>query len=738
MAEEIILKRIDQLLTADIEDTSPIMFGIGTNIFKTTFASIKGAIQGDFITDLSYNLLDFQNELVTQGNENVYLNQKNVTINTGQLVFIRFKRILTSGNLSLDTYLIPLGEGVYNPLGASVSYNELILLQREETTVDQNEANTVTYTVTSLNQINTASPAFDFTDTDLVYFVDLDGDLYRFIGANGSYGDGQLQMTLNDLQLVAGAQEVTVDSVLNTVSNNPISNSATATEFKRTNFDSFELSSNLSSEQDFLDTNYRFLRKNINTTVNITLGSNVPNDYNCEGISQLDTIQVQALSGNTLIAPFGTTIGQGEYFRIRRVSSTVFSLEITKGFESGGVTSVNNQTGSVFLTADDIDETITRKYATGNELEPGDNISQLTNDEGYLTSVATANIDAEAVTNSKLSNMPEGTFKARITASGQPQDIPLIDAPINTATQNALDAINSSIGSIGSSTGGPESFVRTTTADDQTLNDGTFTILDYDTTTTNNDTANYSVSTDGRITVSNDGIYDISAGVVLRSGLITAAEVTGIGIFVNNQIVAFDSNSNILVADAQRAHTISTQINVNSGDIVDVRAFIQSAAGGTLDFLAVLLPVIFGNTATQVNNLSISKNSDGSVQSDFNETDNTSAAFIQNADVKQDKRTNTTVTKTNDTYTLQASDVDKRLFIPAPCTVIVPNGLAANLEFQGKQTGTGNVEFVAETGGTLNVNAAFQKFTEGNTAYWGIITLGNDEADLLGTLKLAE
>lgn len=124
-------------------------------------------------------------------------------------------------------------------------------------------------------------------------------------------------------------------------------------------------------------------------------------------------------------------------------------------------------------------------------------------------------------------------------------------------------------------------------------------------------------------------------------------------------------------------------------------------------------------------------------QADLEQTDVNAPDFVKNADVKQDKRTNVTVTKTNDTYTLQASDVDKRLFIPAPCTVIVPNGLAANLEFQGKQVGTGDVEFVAETGGTLNVNAAFQKFTEGENAYWGIVTLGSDVADLLGTLKLA-
>ena len=107
-------------------------------------------------------------------------------------------------------------------------------------------------------------------------------------------------------------------------------------------------------------------------------------------------------------------------------------------------------------------------------------------------------------------------------------------------------------------------------------------------------------------------------------------------------------------------------------------------------------------------------------------------------DGKLDQRTNTTVTLTSGSYTLQASDVDKFLIIPAPATVMVPNGLAANLEFQGVQSGTGDVEFVAESGGTLNVNAAFQAFTEGEHAFWGIRTFGSDVARLLGTLKLAE
>lgn len=58
------------------------------------------------------------------------------------------------------------------------------------------------------------------------------------------------------------------------------------------------------------------------------------------------------------------------------------------------VTSVNTQTGDVVLDADDIDDTLTtHKFATAAQLgladtsvQPGDNVSDLTNDTGYITS----------------------------------------------------------------------------------------------------------------------------------------------------------------------------------------------------------------------------------------------------------------------------------------------------------------------------------------------------------------
>jgi hypothetical protein len=66
----------------------------------------------------------------------------------------------------------------------------------------------------------------------------------------------------------------------------------------------------------------------------------------------------------------------------------------------------------------------------------------------------------------------------------------------------------------------------------------------------------------------------------------------------------------------------------------------------------------------------------------------------------------------------------------------VPNGLAANLEFQGKQGGTGQVTFSAESGGTLNVPSVFLAETAGQHCFFGIRTDGSDSSTILGTLKL--
>ena len=99
------------------------------------------------------------------------------------------------------------------------------------------------------------------------------------------------------------------------------------------------------------------------------------------------------------------------------------------------------------------------------------------------------------------------------------------------------------------------------------------------------------------------------------------------------------------------------------------------------------------------------------------------------------KRTNKPITES--TYLIKAADVSEFLIFENACTVVVPNGLAANLEFQGKQGGTGQVTFSAESGGTLNVPSVFLAETAEQHCFFGIRTDGSDVSTILGTLKLA-
>jgi hypothetical protein len=77
-----------------------------------------------------------------------------------------------------------------------------------------------------------------------------------------------------------------------------------------------------------------------------------------------------------------------------QLATTAFVVaEVAAGGGGGAVDSVNGQTGTVVLDPDDLDDSATtNKFATAAELgligtatQPGDNISTLTNDSGYIT-----------------------------------------------------------------------------------------------------------------------------------------------------------------------------------------------------------------------------------------------------------------------------------------------------------------------------------------------------------------
>ena len=197
----ITLKDISELPTGTPLENSPIMFGIGTNIFTFTYSQLLAEAQGDFVTNLSYEVIDTFTEVLAEGDYEEL--NVDVEILKGQITFIKIFVINQQGVFSQNTYLIPLSEGSYIPLGGSITFGDLVLIEKKAMATPPSGANTVTYTVTDLTELNESDPALDFTNIDLTYFVSLDGGLYRFVGTNGLYGLGELQMVMGDLTQIS-------------------------------------------------------------------------------------------------------------------------------------------------------------------------------------------------------------------------------------------------------------------------------------------------------------------------------------------------------------------------------------------------------------------------------------------------------------------------------------------------------------------------------------------------------
>lgn len=114
-----------------------------------------------------------------------------------------------------------------------------------------------------------------------------------------------------------------------------------------------------------------------------------------------DTSTTHKFATAAQLADIGTAVQPGDLAAVA-TTGAYSDLTGTPTIPTVPVDSVNSQIGAVVLDADDIDDTLTtHKFATATQLDlantsvqPGDNVSALTNDSGYIT---LAEVPADAV-----------------------------------------------------------------------------------------------------------------------------------------------------------------------------------------------------------------------------------------------------------------------------------------------------------------------------------------------------
>ncbi|OCB77945.1 hypothetical protein [Flavobacterium crassostreae] len=146
---------------------------------------------------------------------NYLLDTNGITVSKNEIVILTALATVDS-TLIQHQYLWKLGKGAFNPIGSSNINDKLIALQPRfisELTANEltSSPGAVVYDLGAINTsiletINNITPAKKFTDQEKIYYIrcEINGVnlLYNFIGINGNYGSGELQMIIDDLVLI--------------------------------------------------------------------------------------------------------------------------------------------------------------------------------------------------------------------------------------------------------------------------------------------------------------------------------------------------------------------------------------------------------------------------------------------------------------------------------------------------------------------------------------------------------
>jgi lysophospholipase L1-like esterase len=166
--------------------------------------------------------------ITTDHDLNYLLDNTGITVVENEIIVVT---ALATVNATLiqKQFLWKLGKGAFNPIGSANSNTKLIELQpRFLSEITANELTSspsaIVYdfgviTDPILDLINTASPAYNYTDDEKIYYIRAIKDevklLYNFIGINGIYGNGASQMTEADLVLVYSSANIDITELLN-------------------------------------------------------------------------------------------------------------------------------------------------------------------------------------------------------------------------------------------------------------------------------------------------------------------------------------------------------------------------------------------------------------------------------------------------------------------------------------------------------------------------------------------
>lgn len=222
-------KKVEELPVMGTLDPSGLLMvsKLEAGVWNSKKLEIQKIIEGISLSGQDNKLREVLLGTITADHDfNYLLDNTGITVTENEIIVLTALATVNS-TLIQKQYLWKLGKGAYNPIGSSNINAKLIELQPRfisEITAEEltSSPSAIVYdfgVITSpvLDVINSAYPAYNYTDSEKIYYIRATKDdvnlLYNFIGVNGIYGAGATQMTEADLVLVYSSGNTNSDLV---------------------------------------------------------------------------------------------------------------------------------------------------------------------------------------------------------------------------------------------------------------------------------------------------------------------------------------------------------------------------------------------------------------------------------------------------------------------------------------------------------------------------------------------